>query len=207
MEVDELDGSGSIEYVPSGNTADGDDGDDVGNRSNDSDKMIVKMGKSPRGSKKAPKSGTSEKKAGKVKVKEEPAKAMLENLKAAGISKELLNKQPLKLFIQRAQHEFQVYIVLENAWPRKWNNIIKKHEVPEHIIAMMASKYEVYQTKTFKKLFSKVWKDNKLHELMIKQVHKGAAQLRQDIKQKAKKVVEKAFLQFQLPKVDANVEQ
>ena len=75
--------------------------------------MIVKMGKSPRGSKKALKSSTSEKKAGKVKVKKEPA---LENLKAAGISKELLNKQPLKSFMQWAQHEFQVYITLENAW-------------------------------------------------------------------------------------------
>ncbi|EPS93767.1 hypothetical protein FOMPIDRAFT_94622, partial [Fomitopsis schrenkii] len=202
MEVDESDGSGSNEYVPSGYTADGDDGSDVGNRSDGS--MIVKMGKSPRGSKKAPKSGGSEKKAGKVKVKEEPAEAVLENLKAAGISKELLNKQPLKSFMQRAQHEFRVYITLENAWPRKRNNIIEKREVPERIITMTASKYEVYQTKTFKKLFGKVWKDDGLHELMIKQVYKGTAQLRQDIKQKAKKVVEKAFLQFQLPKVDAN---
>ena len=132
--------------------------------------MIVKKGKSPQGSKKAPKSGGSEKKAGKVKVKEEPAEVMLENLKAAGISKELLNKQPLKSFMQRAQHELRVYIALENAWPRKRNNVIEKREVPERIIAMTASKYEVYQTKTFKKLFSKVWKDDGLHELMIKQV-------------------------------------
>lgn len=139
--------------------------------------MIVKMGKSPPGSKKARKSGGSEKKAAKVKVKEEPAEIVLENLKSAGVSKDLLNKQPLKSFMQRSQHEFRVYIALENAWPRKRNNIIEKREVPEQIIEMTARKYDVYQTKAFKKLFNKVWKDDELHEQMIKQVRTSIVSL------------------------------
>lgn len=46
MEVDESDGSGSNEYVPSGYTADGDDGSDVGNRSDGSvSRMHYNIGK------------------------------------------------------------------------------------------------------------------------------------------------------------------
>ena len=130
--------------------------------------MIVKR-LSPPTSKRRTKSETAEKKA-KAKVKEELAEDDLANLTSMPVTKDLLNKDPLKGFMQRAQHEFRVYIALENAWPRKRNNVIEKREVPEQIIEMTSSKYEVYQSKAFKKLFKKVWKDDKMHDVMVKQV-------------------------------------
>ena len=124
---------------------------------------------SPRASKRASKTkGT--KKGPKVKVKEETTEDSLANLTSMQLTKDLLNKDPLKGFMQRAQHEFRVYIALENAWPRKRNNVIEKREVPEQMIEMTSAKYEAYQGKAFKKLLRKVWADEKMHDLMVKQV-------------------------------------
>ena len=125
--------------------------------------MIVRMAAVPT-KKTVPKSARS------GKAKEEPEETMAENLMSETLTKDLLNRKPLKTFMQRAQHEFQVYIALENAWPRKRSNIIEKREVPEQIIEMTAGKYEGYQGQEFQKLFRKVWKEDTLHEVMIKQV-------------------------------------
>ena len=124
--------------------------------------MIVRMAAVPT-KKTVPKSARS------GKAKEELEETMAENLMSE-TPKDLLNRKPLKTFMQRAQHEFRVYIALENAWPRKRSNIIEKCEVPEQIIEMTAGKYEGYQGQEFQKLFRKVWKEDTLHEVMIKQV-------------------------------------
>ena len=77
----------------------------------------------------------------------------------------------------------------------------------------------MYQTREFLAVFNKMWSDLCIQEAMIKQVsvrshgqlqrliirllwkqvYKVAAQLRQEVKQKAKRSVEKAFLTFSLP--------
>ena len=66
-------------------------------------------------------------------------------------------------------NKFRVYIALLNTWLRKRSSIIEKREVPEQIIEMTAGKYEGYQGQEFQKLFRKVWKEDMLHEVMIKQ--------------------------------------
>ena len=125
--------------------------------------MIVRMAAVPT-KKTVPKSARS------GKAKEELEETMAENLMSETLTKDLLNRKPLKTFMQRVQHEFRVYITLENAWPRKRSNIIEKREVPKQIIEMTAGKYEGYQGQEFQKLFRKVWKEDTLHEVMIKQV-------------------------------------
>ena len=125
--------------------------------------MIVRMAAVPT-KKTDPKSACS------GKAKEELEETMAENLMWETLTKDLLNRKLLKTFMQRAQHEFRVYIALENAWLRKRSNIIEKREVPEQIIEMTAGKYEGYQGQEFQKLFCKVWKEDTLHEIMIKQV-------------------------------------
>ena len=87
------------------------------------------------------------------------------------------------------------------------------------MITQTLRRNSMYQTPEFLAIFNKLWGDLNIRDLMIKQVsvrsqgqlqrliigllwkqvYKAAAQLRQEVKQKAKRSVEKAFLTFSLP--------
>ena len=97
--------------------------------------------------------------------------------------------------------------------------LMEKREVPEAMITQTLRRNSMYQTPEFLAIFNKLWGDLNIRDLMIKQVsvrsqgqlqrliigllwkqvYKAAAQLRQEVKQKAKRSIEKAFLTFSLP--------
>ncbi|EPS92971.1 hypothetical protein FOMPIDRAFT_1056401 [Fomitopsis schrenkii] len=136
--------------------------------------------------------------AKKVTVKKEAMEQTLEGA-LVPVSKDQLGQEPMKSFMLRAQHQLRAYIALVNAWPRKQGNSIEKREAPQEVIEQTLHMYPMYQTKEFLVVFNKVWGDLNVRDVMIKQVYKAAAQLRQEVKQKAKRAVEKAFLTFSLP--------
>ena len=49
-------------------------------------------------------------------------------------SKDMLGQEPMRSFMQRAQHQLRAYIAVVNAWPRKQGNIMEKKEVPEEMM-------------------------------------------------------------------------
>ena len=163
--------------------------------------------------------GKKGKKEKKVAVKKEAKEPTLEGVLVTAASKDLLAQEPMKAFMLRAQHRLRAYIAQVNAWPRKQGNSIEKREVPEEMIMQTLRQNTMYQTREFLAVFNKMWSDLSVREAMIKQVsvrshgqlqrliigllwkqvYKAAAQLRQEVKQKAKRSVEKAFLTFSLP--------
>ena len=163
--------------------------------------------------------GKKGKKGKKVAVKKEAKEPTLEGVLVTAASKDLLAQEPMKAFMLRAQHRLRAYIAQVNAWPRKQGNSIEKREVPEEMIMQTLRQNTMYQTREFLAVFNKMWSDLSVREAMIKQVsvrshgqlqrliigllwkqvYKAAAQLRQEVKQKAKRSVEKAFLTFSLP--------
>ena len=152
-------------------------------------------------------------------VKKEVKEPTLEGVLVTTVSKDLLAQEPMKSFMLRVQHRLRAYIVQVNAWPRKQGNSIEKREVPEAMITQTLRRNSMYQTPEFLAIFNKLWGDLNIRDLMIKQVsvrsqgqlqrliigllwkqvYKAAAQLRQEVKQKAKRSIEKAFLTFSLP--------
>ncbi|EPT02897.1 hypothetical protein FOMPIDRAFT_1047634 [Fomitopsis schrenkii] len=136
--------------------------------------------------------------AKKVTVKKEAMEQTLEGA-LVPVSKDQLGQEPMKSFMLRAQHQLRAYIALVNAWPRKQGNSIEKREAPQELIEQTLHMYPMYQTKEFLAVFNKVWGDLNVRDVMIKQVYKAAAQLWQEVKPKAKRAVEKAFLMFSLP--------
>ena len=163
--------------------------------------------------------GKKGKKGKKVAVKKEAKEPTLEGVLVTAASKDLLAQEPMKAFMLRAQHRLRAYIAQVNAWPRKQGNSIEKREVPEEMIMQTLRQNTMYQTREFLAVFNKMWLDLSIREAMIKQVsvrshgqlqrliigllwkqvYKAAAQLRQEVKQKAKRSIEKAFLTFSLP--------
>ena len=163
--------------------------------------------------------GKKGKKEKKVAVKKEAKEPTLEGVLVTAASKDLLAQEPMKAFMLRAQHRLRAYIAQVNAWPRKQGNSIEKREVPEEMIIQTLRQNTMYQTREFLAVFNKMWSDLSVREAMIKQVsvrshgqlqrliigllwkqvYKAAAQLRQEVKQKAKRSIEKAFLTFSLP--------
>ena len=159
------------------------------------------------------------KKVKKVVVKKEVKEPTLEGVLVTTVSKDLLAQEPMKSFMLRAQHRLRAYIAQVNAWPRKQGNSIEKREVPEAMITQTLHRNSMYQMPEFLAIFNKLWGDLNIRDLMIKQVsvrsqgqlqrliigllwkqvYKAAAQLRQEVKQKAKRSIEKAFLTFSLP--------
>ena len=163
--------------------------------------------------------GKKGKKEKKVAVKKEAKEPTLEGVLVTAASKDLLAQEPMKAFMLRAQHRLRAHIAQVNAWPRKQGNSIEKREVPEAMITQTLRRNSMYQTPEFLAIFNKLWGDLNIRDLMIKQVsvrsqgqlqrliigllwkqvYKAAAQLRQEVKQKAKRSIEKAFLTFSLP--------
>ncbi|KAH9911206.1 uncharacterized protein B0H18DRAFT_1129018 [Fomitopsis serialis] len=96
-----------------------------------------------------------------------------------------LTKEPMKSFLQRAQQELRVYIAVENACPRKRGQRVEKFDVPQDIIELLVEKNAQYQADDFQETF----------------VYKVATQVRQELKQKAKRVVEKELLSVKISDV------
>ncbi|KAH9912832.1 uncharacterized protein B0H18DRAFT_1126742 [Fomitopsis serialis] len=120
---------------------------------------------------------------------------------ASQSSDDPLTKEPMKSFLQRAQQELRVYIAVENAWPRKRGQRVEKFDVPQDIIELLVEKNAQYQADDFQETFQELWDNIKTKNRMIKYVYKVAAQVRQELKQKAKRVVEKELLSVKISDV------
>ncbi|KAH9914244.1 uncharacterized protein B0H18DRAFT_959978 [Fomitopsis serialis] len=94
----------------------------------------------------------------------------------------------------RAQQELRVYIAVENAWPRKRGQRVEKFDVPQDIIELLVEKNAQYQADDFQETFQELWDNIKTKNRMIKYV-------RQELKQKAKRVVEKELLSVKISDV------
>ncbi|KAH9912803.1 uncharacterized protein B0H18DRAFT_960774 [Fomitopsis serialis] len=130
-----------------------------------------------------------------VKVKDKPQQKKKEKAQSKG-----KRKEPLKSFLHHAQQEFRVYLSLENAWPRVMKDgRMEKTEKPVEIMKMLMEKHERYKTERFLTAYNRAWADAVTHGRMIHYVAKVSSQLRQEVKQKAKRVVEKNFLAFKVP--------
>ncbi|KAH9927321.1 uncharacterized protein B0H18DRAFT_954453 [Fomitopsis serialis] len=150
-----------------------------------------------------------------VKVKDKPQQKKKEKAQSKGKRKvgrpkkvidvdnnvlETMTQEPLKSFLHHAQQEFRVYLSLENAWPRVMKDgRMEKTEKPVEIMKMLMEKHERYKTERFLTAYNRAWADAVTHGRMIHYVAKVSSQLRQEVKQKAKRVVEKNFLAFKVP--------
>ncbi|KAI0729634.1 hypothetical protein C8Q72DRAFT_828267, partial [Fomitopsis betulina] len=106
-------------------------------------------------------------------------KACQSSPQAAGEDEDPFRPEIIKSFIYTTQQEFRLYLALENAWPcKEWTR----------------NKYKVFQTEEFKAAFDQLWSNLKLHHDLAYKVFKVSSQYHQEIKQKAKHVVEKDFL-------------
>ncbi|KAH9910182.1 uncharacterized protein B0H18DRAFT_1130544 [Fomitopsis serialis] len=151
-----------------------------------------------------------------VKVKDKPQQKKKEKVQSKGKRKvgrpkkvidvdnnvlETMTQEPLKSFLHHAQQEFRVYLSLENAWPRVMKDgRMEKTEKPVEIMKMLMEKHERYKTEKFLTAYNRAWADTTVTRgRMIHYVAKVSSQLRQEVKQKAKRVVEKNFLAFKVP--------
>ena len=85
-------------------------------------------------------------------------------------SKDMLGQEPMRSFMQRAQHRLRAYIAVVNAWPRKQGNIMEKKEVPEEMMNHTLRVNAMYQTKDFMGLYNRLWSDLHVRDAMVKQV-------------------------------------
>ncbi|KAH9913743.1 uncharacterized protein B0H18DRAFT_960173 [Fomitopsis serialis] len=113
------------------------------------------------------------------------------NEPTAGAYEKLMEDVDVRSLLGKAQQELRVYLALENAWPRMKKGVSEKH----------AATANIYQREDFQKKFEPNWAFQKTKNKIIAYVNKAAPQLRQELKQKAKRVVEKEFLSIRLPEV------
>ncbi|KAH9919277.1 uncharacterized protein B0H18DRAFT_1122641 [Fomitopsis serialis] len=161
----------------------------------DPDEIIVKTEEKPA---RVPKGkGKSKTAKGKGKGKSKGHK------KSKPDEEDILAQEPWKTLVVRAQQDLRAYLALENAWPRKRGTDVEKKSVPKRIMQDIAKHHPSYARNAefqedFNNNFEFHW------EALARQVIKGASQLRQEVKQKAKRVVEKEFMSIKLSEVDAN---
>ncbi|KAH9928610.1 uncharacterized protein B0H18DRAFT_953861 [Fomitopsis serialis] len=121
----------------------------------------------------------------------------LQDVKDVKDVKELFVKEPVKSFLHKAMQELRVYIALENAWPRLKGTSMEKLTIPINIMNDLQI-LQKYQTDEFQKDFAPLWSDEKIQAKMGRYVYRAAAQIRQELKQKAKRVVEKELLSIKI---------
>ncbi|KAH9920347.1 uncharacterized protein B0H18DRAFT_1122076 [Fomitopsis serialis] len=110
----------------------------------------------------------------------------------------------VRSLLGKAQQELRVYLALENAWPRMKKGVSEKHAATADIVERLITSNVRYQREDFQKKFEPNWAFQKTKNKIIAYVNKAAPQLRQELKQKAKRVVEKEFLSIRLPEVGAD---
>ena len=110
------------------------------------------------------------KKGKKVVVKKEPMEPSPDGALIYMPSKDMLGQEPMRSFMQRAQHRLRAYIAVVNAWPRKQGNIMEKKEVPEEMMNHTLRVNAMYQMKDFMGLYNRLWSDLHVRDTMVKQV-------------------------------------
>ena len=81
----------------------------------------------------------------------------------AGEDEDPFRSEIIKSFIYTTQQEFQLYLMLENAWPHAKNGEMWRTAGPELVIQRTRNKYKVFQTEEFKAAFDQLWSNLKLH--------------------------------------------
>ncbi|KAH9911082.1 uncharacterized protein B0H18DRAFT_1129119 [Fomitopsis serialis] len=192
-------------FVPEGSHSEPEDSDGEELEAEDNDDIIVK---SEPEEKKVKAKGKAKGKANKTKGKGK-AKAAGKagaNKDAPGDDDDPLAEPMIKALLQRAVQEFRLHLALENAWPRNKGGRIKKDEVPADIIMAIKKKYKVFRMPDFKEMFDARWDNQDVQDDMTGYVYRIASQFCQEVKQKAKRAVERAFLNFKVSDLGPNGE-
>ncbi|KAH9912425.1 uncharacterized protein B0H18DRAFT_961091 [Fomitopsis serialis] len=157
----------------------------------DDDEIIVKSEEKPQPKVKVAKAKAQGKKKGSKASKDEDPYAELD-------------LEPMKSLVQHTQLEFRVYLSLENAWPRKNDKVIDRWDALLMMYDRVISKHKKYRAPKFKERYDELIEIDSIRKEMRRRVYKLAAQFRQEVKQKAKCVVEKEFLSLKVSDVGPN---